>query len=177
MTSHSSNPLRKYVDAKAAPGESWALVTGASGGIGYEWARQLANLGFSVLLHGRNPEKLNGVRDGILSQLPEAIREKVQVKPVIADASSAATSGLGDITTHLTENPDLNLRVVINNIGVVQEDYPLLEKISDEDIASTISSNITFSTLVSAKTLPLLKKHQPSLMVNTSSLAAYAPGP
>lgn len=177
MTSHNNNPLRRYVDAKASAGTSWALVTGSTGGIGLEWARQLAQLGFSVLLHGRNPEKLQTVRGEIIASLPETIREKVTIQPIVADASKASTDGLGELTTHLSAHPDFNLRIVINNIGVVHDGYPLLEEVNDEEIATTIASNITFSTLVAAKTLPLLKRNQPSLMVNTSSLAAYAPGP
>lgn len=169
-----TNPLRRYSDAKSEPGSQWALVTGSTGGIGYEWARQLAGLGFSVLLHGRNPEKLEKVKGEILSSLPDTLQNKVTITPVVADASA---SSLGDIATHLQSHPDLKLKVVVNNIGVVQEDYPLLETISDEDIIKTIATNVTFSTLVASKTLPFLKRNQPSLMINTSSLAAYAPGP
>ena len=36
----------------------WALVTGATGGIGEELARQLAQRGWAVVLHGRNQSKL-----------------------------------------------------------------------------------------------------------------------
>ncbi|CAO1633734.1 unnamed protein product [Sympodiomycopsis kandeliae] len=167
-----TNPLRRYVDNKSDA--NWALVTGSTGGIGYEWARQLAGLGFSVLLHGRNPEKLEKVKADILQSLPSTLEGKVNIHPVIADAGA---SSLGDIASYLDSHPDLNLKVVVNNIGVVHEDYPLLENVSDDEIIKTISTNITFSTLIASKTLPSLKRNQPSLMINTSSLAAYAPGP
>ena len=36
----------------------WALVTGASDGIGFGIAQELATNGLNVILHGRNPEKL-----------------------------------------------------------------------------------------------------------------------
>lgn len=172
-----NNPLRRYIDAKAEPGSSWALVTGSTGGIGLEWARQLSHLGFSILLHGRNGEKLQKVRTEIEASLPETLRGKVTIKPVIADAATVTSNGLGEISTHLSAGSELNLKVVVNNLGVVHDAYPLLENVEEGEIMSMIASNISFSTLVAAKALPLLKKNQPSLMINTSSLAAYAPGP
>ena len=42
-----------------------ALVTGASSGIGAEIARQLANEGVSVIVHGRDARRANDVADGI----------------------------------------------------------------------------------------------------------------
>ena len=41
---------------------NWAAVSGASDGIGKEFALQLANKGFNVLLIGRNQEKLEQVQ-------------------------------------------------------------------------------------------------------------------
>ncbi len=37
---------------------SWALVTGASDGIGKGFCQELANKGFNIILIARNPEKL-----------------------------------------------------------------------------------------------------------------------
>lgn len=39
----------------------WALVTGASDGIGLGFAHELAHRGFNVILHARNATKLEGV--------------------------------------------------------------------------------------------------------------------
>ena len=38
--------------------DSWALVTGASDGIGFGFAQELSQRGFNVFLHGRDREKL-----------------------------------------------------------------------------------------------------------------------
>jgi 17beta-estradiol 17-dehydrogenase / very-long-chain 3-oxoacyl-CoA reductase len=42
---------------------SWALITGASDGIGAEYARQLAAQGFNIFLVSRTLSKLNSVAD------------------------------------------------------------------------------------------------------------------
>ena len=40
---------------------SWALVTGATDGIGKAFCEELALIGFNIILVARNPEKLNKV--------------------------------------------------------------------------------------------------------------------
>src|ERR1700677_4920838 len=53
--------LPRYATRDHAGRRPWALLTGASDGIGLELARQLRRAGFSVLLHGRNATKLAAV--------------------------------------------------------------------------------------------------------------------
>ena len=48
--------IQRYGSKDGKP--TWAVVTGASDGIGLGFCRQLARLGFNVALLGRNREKL-----------------------------------------------------------------------------------------------------------------------
>ena len=59
----------------------WALVTGASAGIGEEFARQLAAIGFNLILVARRKHKL----DDLARQLESA--NKVTVQTIAADLS------------------------------------------------------------------------------------------
>ncbi|CAO1633687.1 unnamed protein product [Parajaminaea phylloscopi] len=189
-----TNPLRKYQHGGEGP--HWALVTGATNGMGQAWATQLASWGFSILLHGRNADKLAEVRRGILSSLEAAdgasssskATAAVEIRPVVVDAGldppdlSALNEALalGSSTTSGGQSSlPLRLRVVINNVGITNEDYPLLEDVSQEEVVKMITLNATFPTLVARMTLPLLKSqaNTPSLIVNVASLGAWAPSP
>jgi short-subunit dehydrogenase len=59
----------------------WALVTGASAGIGEEFARQLARMGLNLILIARRKQRI----DELARQLRST--SKIQVKPIAADLS------------------------------------------------------------------------------------------
>jgi short-subunit dehydrogenase len=56
------------IDFKKRYGE-WAVITGATDGIGLEYARQLADRGHSLILVGRNQIKLDTVKEELSSKL------------------------------------------------------------------------------------------------------------
>ena len=59
----------------------WAIVTGASAGIGEEFARQLARMGLNLILIARRKQRI----DDLARQLQSA--SKILVKPIVADLS------------------------------------------------------------------------------------------
>ena len=59
----------------------WAIVTGASAGIGEEFARQLARMGLNLILIARRKQRI----DELARQLQSA--SKIQVKAIAADLS------------------------------------------------------------------------------------------
>ncbi len=86
----------------------WAVVTGATDGIGKEYARELARRGMKVVLIARNPEKLQRVAE-------ELGREtKSQISTVVADFSKGPEIYPG---IRLALN-DLDIGVLVNNVGV-----------------------------------------------------------
>lgn len=58
---------------------TWAVVTGASSGIGLELASLLANAGFNLVMVARRYDQLQGIAKGLKSNLP------VEVEVVVAD--------------------------------------------------------------------------------------------
>lgn len=59
----------------------WAIITGASSGIGLEITRLLASSGLNLVINGRNAEKLNDIEKEITSKY------EIEVKVVAADVS------------------------------------------------------------------------------------------
>ena len=60
--------------------ESWAVVTGASDGIGEQYSIYLASQGFNLVLISRTNSKLEAVKKKAIEA-----NSKVQVKIVVAD--------------------------------------------------------------------------------------------
>jgi hypothetical protein len=84
----------------------WALVTGASSGIGREFARQIAASGINVVLVAR--------RDALLTELGRAISQEfdVQYRALAMDLSQEGfIAGLAD-ATH-----DIDIGLVVSNAG------------------------------------------------------------
>src|SRR2546428_9358355 len=84
----------------------WALVTGASSGIGKEFARQIAASGINVVLVAR--------RDALLAELGRAISQEfdVQYRALAMDLSQEGfIAGLADATD------DIDIGLVVSNAG------------------------------------------------------------
>jgi uncharacterized protein len=84
----------------------WALVTGASSGIGKEFARQIAASGINVVLVAR--------RDALLSELGRAISQEfdVQYRALAMDLSQE-----GFIPKLAEHTKDLDIGLVVSNAG------------------------------------------------------------
>ncbi|KAF4553060.1 Short chain dehydrogenase-like protein 29 [Elsinoe fawcettii] len=156
--------LPKYQHGR--PYTTWALITGASDGIGYGFAESLLSRGFNVLLHGRNPSKLSGIQSRLSSLYPAA-----QIQTVIADASTFSPSDIINIV-HVASSLPGPLTVLVNNVGggpPVADPYASLTDSSYETVETIISMNLRFPVHITRALLPLLRQHQPSLVLNVGS--------
>src|ERR1700736_2725161 len=105
LKSQEENTLMKTQIDKKQFGP-WALVTGASSGIGKEFARQIAASGINVMLVAR--------RDALLAELGRAISQEfdVQYRALAMDLSQEGfIAGLAD-ATH-----DIDIGLVVSNAG------------------------------------------------------------
>lgn len=88
----------------------FALVTGATDGIGLETARELTKKGLHVIVHGRSREKV------------ERVRKELSGSGVVADLAS-----LGEVRSLARDVRDLapKIHVLINNAGVFMQERAL----------------------------------------------------
>lgn len=174
----------------------WALVTGASDGIGKQFCHQLAARGFNVVLHGRNPSKLARVEDELVKAFPQR-----QFRTLIADGSAIACNScrpatmpsssssspsarnsspnvdrqpaLVDFEAIAASLADINLTVLINNAGggVVNPVYQFLQHCSEPRLVGNINLNAIFPLLMQARLLPQLLGNAPALVLNIGSMS------
>jgi 17beta-estradiol 17-dehydrogenase / very-long-chain 3-oxoacyl-CoA reductase len=139
----------------------WAIVTGASNGIGLAFAEELLAAGFNLILHGRNFSKLSAIRESLSATYPKA-----SISIFVSDAAAVDTAG---ITAFATSIRDLSLRVLVNNVGGtghMHVDFMTLKEHNTAEINDTIAINVLFTThLTHAPVVPA----PTSLILNTGS--------
>ena len=87
--------------------DRWAVVTGASSGLGRGLAARLADRGMSLVLTGRNEARLGEAAQEIRRAAPQ-----VKVEVVAADLSTR--SGVSALLDHVGDRP---IEVLVNNAG------------------------------------------------------------
>lgn len=169
-TRPSSLPRYLYNSSEGSKA-AWALVTGASDGIGLGFANELAHRGFNVILHGRNPAKLEAAKGRLSKDYPGA-----EFRIVIADALQSTEEIQKALDVMIKSLADVHLTVLINNCGGTPPSRdPLFRPLNHDslrDIDEMVHLNAVFPVQVTSVVLPLLFRHEgPSLIVNIGSIA------
>lgn len=144
----------------------FALVTGASGGIGEAFTHLLASEGYQLVITARNDEQLNRVA-GVLNTKFQA-----SVSPVALDlAQHDAAQKLEDELKARSFSPD----VVINNAGFGC--YGHTSDVAVEDQTGMIDLNVRSLTDLTLRFLPAMIERKRGGILNIASLASFMPGP
>lgn len=166
----SSGPdVRKY-------GE-WAIVTGATDGIGEQLAIELAARGVKVCIVGRSAEKLDATATKIKDKRPAA-----EVRTIRADFSD--TEG-GKLYTRIeAELHDIlpSVGILFNNVGVSYPSALYFEEFCNPDLAKSttapedmIAVNVTSAVKMTGLVLPHMKKRHKGAIVFVSSAHGRIP--
>jgi NAD(P)-dependent dehydrogenase (short-subunit alcohol dehydrogenase family) len=139
--------------------EATVLVTGATDDLGRRVARELAAKGATVLLHGRNPERLGAALEALRK---ETGSEKLGT--YVADLSSLAeVRGLAE---RIHSGHD-RLDALVNNAGVIVQGRE--ESMDGHEL--TFAVNYLSHFLLTGLLLPLLRESAPARVVNVASAA------
>ena len=143
-----------------------ALITGASGGIGWELAWLLARDGRDLVLVARNESKLQ--------ELAEQLRREygVQVHVVAADLSEPEAP---EQVFRETEEAGVVIDTLINNAGFGL--YGLFVDSGRERQLEMIRLNVLALTDLTRLFLPGMVGRGRGRIMNVASVAAFAPGP
>ena len=115
-------PTDTYKDYLTDP-HPYALITGATDGIGKALAKELYDKGFNLIIHGRNEGKILSVIDELKDSSPSG----GDVRPFVADANRSDI----DFEGIAKGFEGLNITLFVNNVGGIRirpEKYVLRRK-------------------------------------------------
>ena len=143
-----------------------ALITGGSGGIGLEIAKQLARRGLDLVLVARTRDALEAVAGQIEG------KQDVKVHVFAADLRRReAPEALFDFL----HNENIPIQILVNNAG-----FGLGGEFADTDVQrelEMIQVNIVALTHLTKLFLPPMIKAKSGHVLNLASTAAFQPGP
>ncbi|KAH8880281.1 NAD(P)-binding protein [Thozetella sp. PMI_491] len=160
----SGTDLRKY-----GKKGTWAVVTGASDGIGKEFASQLAAKGFNLVLVSRTQSKLDA-----LAQELEGKYSGLQTKVLSMDYAKDSEADYARLAEVVK---GLDIGILINNVGQSHSiPVPFLETERTE-----LQNIITINCLGTLKTTqivaPILAQRKKGLILTLGSFAGWMPTP
>mmetsp|Transcript_6842 Transcript_6842/g.6772 ORF Transcript_6842/g.6772 Transcript_6842/m.6772 type:complete len:347 (-) Transcript_6842:74-1114(-) len=125
----------------------WAVVTGASDGIGKEYAFQLASRGLNVVLISRTLSKLELIATEIETKY------KVNAKVIAFDASTDDDANYAKILQTVSNLP---VTVLVNNVGQSHSiPVPFLET-EDKELRDIITINNTVTLKITQVVAPVI---------------------
>ncbi|MCX7983882.1 MAG: SDR family oxidoreductase [Bacteroidetes bacterium] len=152
-TNDSHGKSSKHIQGKVV------LVTGATDGIGKQVARELAERGASVILHGKSAERV----DGTLSELRRRVRDATFYTAVADFTSLEQVHAMAEDI--LQRFPRLD--ILINNAGV----YMKQRVLTKNGYETMFQVNYLAHFYLTISLLELLKKSAPARIIHVSSIA------
>src|SRR5256714_5991547 len=144
-----------------------ALITGASAGIGREFARQLAFRAQTLVLAARREQRLNALRDELRHRNPN-----LNVHMRVVDLCDKAQ--IDELVRWLEQNK-INIDLLINNAGL--GDYGSFVTSDPERDDRILQVNIVALTLLTRRLLPQMISRKRGAILNVSSTAGFLPIP
>lgn len=139
----------------------YALITGASSGIGYQMALDLANKGYDIIAVARREERLLKLRDEIKNQ-------EVIIYPCDVSVKENCYKLVEDLASY-------DIEVFINNAGFGH--FGEFTKDTVEKDVEMIETNVTALTILFNLMLDKFKEKNKGYILNVASAAAFTTGP
>lgn len=141
----------------------WALVTGATAGIGESFTRLLASKGFNIALVARDEARLH--------ERAAALREKYGVQTFVLPADLATAQGCAAVEDYLKE---FDIEVLINNAGFgINKAFTSSDLKAEQDLLDVL---VRTPMRLMHVALPKMKERNSGTIINVSSVASFIAG-
>ncbi len=146
--------------------KGWALVTGASSGIGKSFAKQLAEKGFPLLLVALEKDKLQ--------EVSEQCTKTYGVRTIPMALDLADPESIGTIQREI-ESQNLDVEFLVNAAGFGY--FGDFGKMPPQLISSMIQVNVTTVIQLCRYLLPCMQRRGKGVIINIASVAGFLPYP
>jgi short-subunit dehydrogenase len=144
-----------------------ALITGASSGLGVEFARQLAPHANALVLTARRQDRLEGIKAELARSHPNLSVYCYALDLTDLEAVERFTRWLSD--------EGMRINFLVNNAGL--GDHTLFEASEWAKVKAMVDVNITALTRLTHTLLPVLRTFEEAAILNVSSSASFLPVP
>jgi len=141
-------------------GSKYALITGASSGIGKAFARRLAGKKYNLILNAR--------RESLLKELAKQLEEQHGIKTVVVTADLSTKEGIDAVVDKLKGRD--NLHFLINNAGFANTG--IFEEIPWIKHQRMLTVHVEAPTRLIHAALPLMLENKAGVIINVCSIAA-----
>jgi short-subunit dehydrogenase len=141
---------------------NYALITGASKGIGRSIAYNMAKRGYDLILIARSTVELQQLKESLSTQF------QVKVEIFVKDLSE---QGAALEVANWIKNNSFKISVLVNNAGFGL--WGKFESLSLQEQLNMLQLNMIFISELTYYLLPNIKENTPGYVLNISSTAAY----
>lgn len=140
----------------------WAIVTGATDGIGKGMAKELVKKGLKVLLISRSPEKLAETSKELGADRTETLA---------IDYSNFDAAAKTKLKEKISGK---EIGVLVNNVGCSYDHAEFFEMLADEEVDKLVKLNIDSTNWMCKIVLPSMLARKRGAIVNMSSAAGFS---
>ena len=141
----------------------WALVTGATAGIGESFTRLLASKGYNIALVARDEARLHERAAGL--------REKYGIQTFVLPADLATKSGVKSVEKYIQS---YEIQVLINNAGFgINKAFTASSLGDEQDLLNVL---VRAPMRLMHVILPGMKERKSGTIINVSSVAGFIAG-
>jgi len=143
--------------------KKWALVTGATAGIGESFTRLLAAKGLNLVLVARDEARLHERAAGL--------KENFGAESVVIVADLATEAGCAKVENYIRAN---EIEVLINNAGFgINKAFTMSDLAKEEEVLKVL---VRTPMRLMHVVLPAMKERNSGIVINVSSVAGFIAG-